>query len=266
MPLKQGQNYNHYRVPTKVIYCENCGIEKIARITSNQKFCGHSCAAKGTKNGKTAENKKVLWQCLECGVIKYLSIAKAESRKFCSHSCKTKFLKPRLGTGVKREIRNCSLCGVETTNPKFCSVKCSLTYYNKSKIGEKRSLESIEKMKRTYSLHPELHIIYKCRQKGFKTSIERIVEDFIGSLQIRFISQYYVRGWDKINKKPRMYFIDIYLPSFNLGIECDGEYWHKEINLDRDYFIKGKGINLLHLPEKMIREGSFKEVLVNAMA
>lgn len=49
--------------------------------------------------------------------------------------------------------------------------------------------------------------------------------------------------------------IDVYVPSFNLGIECDGLYWHDEKHVDKKYHLrktlecKKKGIRLIHIFE-----------------
>ena len=60
--------------------------------------------------------------------------------------------------------------------------------------------------------------------------------------------------------------IDIFLPAFNLGIEYDGSYWHKDKNdsdLEKNKFLLSKDIHLIrvrHYPLKLLSEN---DVIVN---
>ncbi len=57
----------------------------------------------------------------------------------------------------------------------------------------------------------------KQRSKSKNTSIELIVKSFLEQHTIKYIQQY-----DKISS----YYVDFYLPEYNLVIECFGDYWH----------------------------------------
>ena len=50
-------------------------------------------------------------------------------------------------------------------------------------------------------------------------------------------------------------FIDWFLPDYKLAIECDGEYWHKDKQKEkqRDEIVKRNGFQILHLVGNMIR-------------
>ena len=89
------------------------------------------------------------------------------------------------------------------------------------------------------------------------TSIEKKVYDELKARGLLFETQKF------INEK---YLVDAYIPSLNLIIEADGDYWHglKE-NMERDerkniYFAK-HGFNLLRLTETEINNNKFKKKL-----
>lgn len=64
------------------------------------------------------------------------------------------------------------------------------------------------------------------------------------------------------------FIVDAYIPSLNLVIEADGKYWHsldKVVKRDRakNAYLTKCGFKLLRLSEDEIKDGSFKERLVN---
>lgn len=92
-------------------------------------------------------------------------------------------------------------------------------------------------------LDKKIEVAIKTRQKfGFKkiTNIEKIVYDLLVSKNIEFEFQ------KDIDKK---YLVDFYIPSKNLVIEADGDYWHslnkciKSDNLKNKY-LENNGYNL----------------------
>jgi very-short-patch-repair endonuclease len=62
------------------------------------------------------------------------------------------------------------------------------------------------------------------KQYGYKTSIETIVENIFIEMGIHILPQYCLDG----------YYFDIYVPSLNVLIECDGDYWHGYNLLDEE--------------------------------
>ena len=88
------------------------------------------------------------------------------------------------------------------------------------------------------------------------TSIERAVWEILDALGVGYETQ----------KRIGPYFVDIYVPSKNLVIECDGEWWHscpEQIKRDRvrDAYLKKRGYQVLRLPERVIRGGEASQVL-----
>lgn len=62
------------------------------------------------------------------------------------------------------------------------------------------------------------------------------------------------------------FIVDAYIPSLNLVIEADGDYWHslpKTVGKDKaeNAYLTKCGYKLLRLPEHEINDGSFKEKL-----
>ena len=65
--------------------------------------------------------------------------------------------------------------------------------------------------------------------------------------------------------------IDIFLPQYNIGIECDGLRWHNELHKDKDYHLKKTeeckehGIRLIHIFEdEWVNKGEIlKSMLLN---
>ena len=51
------------------------------------------------------------------------------------------------------------------------------------------------------------------------------------------------------------YRVDIYVPSRELVIECDGEYWHqdKAKQRKRDSYLRRQGLSVWHFPGRLIK-------------
>ena len=60
--------------------------------------------------------------------------------------------------------------------------------------------------------------------------------------------------------------IDIYIPKFNLGIEYDGKYWHKEnkkLDIEKNKFLLSHGINLIRVREYPLKSLSPSDIILN---
>lgn len=79
------------------------------------------------------------------------------------------------------------------------------------------------------------------------TSIEKKMQDSLRQLKIDFITH------KRISNIEHAYNCDIFVPSMNLIIECDGDYWHqpyphgKEIDLIRSREMRERGYRVLRL-------------------
>lgn len=87
-------------------------------------------------------------------------------------------------------------------------------------------------------------------KKKYTSSLEMEVYDFIRTL---YDGEIITRATDVIQS----YELDLYIPEFNLAIECNGIVWHSEVfgGKDRNYHLiktrlcRSKGIRLIHVME-----------------
>jgi len=89
------------------------------------------------------------------------------------------------------------------------------------------------------------------------TKIETKIQDYLKELGITFFAHQYMNI-------EHAYQCDILIPSINLVIECDGDYWHKyPIGKDIDHIrtkeLIGKGFKVLRLWENEIQEMSIEK-------
>jgi len=118
-----------------------------------------------------------------------------------------------------------------------------------SQIGKKVSEETINKIKKARAKQ-----ILPMRD----TSIEIKIQNFLKQLGIEFFTHQYIKEIE------HAYQCDILIPSMNLVIECDGNYWHKyPVGLEKDHIrtkeliekgfkvlrLWGHEINVITLPE-----------------
>ncbi len=132
------------------------------------------------------------------------------------------------------------------------------TEEHKKKIGEGNKGKKLSKEAREK--------ISKARQKQVlpkkDTSIEVKIQNFLKQLNIEFFTHQYM-------KIEHGYQCDILIPSKNLVIECDGDYWHKyPIGLEKDHIrtkeLIDKGFKVLRLWEheiNIMELNDFKEKL-----
>ncbi|KKN09622.1 hypothetical protein LCGC14_1044770 [marine sediment metagenome] len=96
------------------------------------------------------------------------------------------------------------------------------------------------------------------------SSIEVKIQNYLKELKIEFFTHQYI-------KIKHGYQCDILIPSMNLVIECDGNYWHKfPMGLERDHIrtkeLIEKGFKVLRLWEseiKTMKLNDFKRRLIN---
>lgn len=118
--------------------------------------------------------------------------------------------------------------------------------------GKKKSPEHRKKLKE-YALRG---LLSQQRMKE-PTSIENKLYKELKRRGLLFETQKLING---------RFLVDAYIPSLNLVIEADGDYWH---NLERvqkkdkaeNAYLTKCGYKLLRLPEHEINDGSFKEKL-----
>lgn len=134
------------------------------------------------------------------------------------------------------------------------------------RLGYKNTPEAINNMKISQQIRfnkMTKHEKFLQIEKALSTpiiisSIEKIIHKFLTNLSIKFIIHY------KIKK----YFVDVFIPSYNLIIECDGCYWHNctkcgfnnikydiKYHIRRETLLKKRGYDIIHLWEHDILKG-----------
>jgi very-short-patch-repair endonuclease len=116
-----------------------------------------------------------------------------------------------------------------------------------SKKGIKRKKEVIDKIKYKRASQKRTHT----------SSIEIKIQNYLKQLGIIFFSHHY------INIK-HSYQCDVFIPSINLIIECDGDYWHNyPIGTDIDHVrtseLIDRGFKVLRLWECDIKNLNIKQ-------
>lgn len=127
--------------------------------------------------------------------------------------------------------------------------------------------EAREKLRQAYFKNPRsLEKLKEYSLKGAQvlslrkeTSIEKKVYEELKKRGILFERQKLING---------KFLVDAYIPSLNLIIECDGDYWHglervKKKDKAENAYLTKCGYKLLRLSEAEINNGIFKERLVN---
>lgn len=97
-------------------------------------------------------------------------------------------------------------------------------------------------------------------KKYNRTDIELIVEATLQELGIEYKSQKQIGRWR----------VDFYVPSENLVIECDGDYWHsipevQERDSRKDAYLTQQGYNILRLLGSQIHAGEL-DALIELLA
>jgi len=144
-------------------------------------------------------------------------------------------------------------------NPeKIKKIRLSLTGKSKSKEHIlKASRERIKTcINRGYFFTDETKKIMKqkraLQKKTIISTIEIKIQNFLMELKIPFFTHHYIK---EINHP---YQCDIFIPSLNMVIECDGDYWHKypignEIDHIRTSELIKNGFKVLRLWENEIK-------------
>ena len=116
---------------------------------------------------------------------------------------------------------------------------------NPSKIPEVR-IRMTESYKQTLLDHPEKHPNKVMAQRGFISNLEKKVMTVLDVLNLKYEHQFPI--W--------RYFVDFALLDYNVVIETDGEYWHRDIEKDKYRMedIESLGWTVIRFPGKMINK------------
>lgn len=163
----------------------------------------------------------------------------------------------RLGYKVPKEIKD-KIRNSEKGKQVSFETRARLSVNHKG--GHPFGYKVSEKVRKTLKEYREKHIFPK-----YDTSIEVKIQNFLKQIGVPFFTHQYMR---EINHS---YQCDILIPSMNMVIECDGDYWHnyplgKNIDKVRTAELLEKGFKVLRLWEREIKFmdlKTFKGILMN---
>ncbi len=234
--------------------CLTCKKEfksKDYKVKYKRKFCSHKCYGESLKGRdmswcKTGKNVN----CIVCGKSVYRCNAHLQKQPkiYCSKEC----------SPLTRRT-----CSDETILKAFTKEKLTLKEIYKKYHGHQIPVNKILKengitkedircrANKRIGANTKKHRKYQ-KFPSKDTSIELKIQNFLKKLRIEFFTHQHM------NIK-HSYQCDIFIPSINLVIECDGDYWHKyptgrDIDHIRTSELLKKGFKVLRLWEFEIRE------------
>lgn len=202
---------------------------------SGGKCCSRECGAKYRKTGK-------IIKCGECGKEKYIPKNQIKNINFCSRDCANKY------QGRNKLKFICKICGerfywsksrIKDNNPIYCSWDCRIK--DKEHIFENAIKGNMAQQ----------------NKKGLN-KLELAGQKILKDIGVEFQEQVLM-----FNK----FLVDVLIPSKNVIIQWDGEYWHtkpKRILLDKsqDAYLRKCGYRVLRISDKEIKN-NLKEVYAN---
>lgn len=193
--------------------------------------------------------------CIICSKSFKITPSRIKTAKYCSKTC---YGKGKIGSG-KFLVSVCGQCGKSIKNRKkriYCSIQCrAIAVGNKNR---RHPVHVPKIMDRAFFKKISLLGIAKQQRSKEPTSIEKKLYDELFLRRIKFKKQ------ELINNK---FLVDAFIPSLNLVIEADGDYWHaldrvKRKDKAENAYLSKCGFSILRLSEKEINDGSFKERMV----
>lgn len=191
--------------------------------------------------------------CEYCGITFSRPSWRQNKKRFCSTVCAQKFMYGVNSANWKggNVERKCLFCEKEFFTKKAHVSKgkglyCSKNCFDKARTkrtnipcptcGKIRNLRDSEINRGRFFCNQ------KCYRLHHPTSIESKIRNYLAGIGIEFIPEHKINRWS----------IDIFIPSQNLAIECDGDYWHKKTkdrDARKDKILREYGITVLRLTE-----------------
>jgi len=225
-----------YKVRT--ITCQKCGKISTKRRPDGQKFCSLACyRASARPERKTGRER----QCGSCGKVIWVTPASEKPINYCSVACFNK--------AQSRKVQYvCKVCGspfewspsrAKENNPTYCSIECRT---------------ACPEWKRNAVIAGNL------AQQNAKepTRLELAGCALLDALGVEYKTQVLI--CDKFT-------VDVFVPSRNLVIQWDGDYWHgyggakderqkKRVKLDRsqDAYMRKAGYTVLRFWEHEVKK------------
>ena len=226
---------NKYKIRT--ITCANCGKLDTRRQPVGRKFCSLDCYRTALRpNRKTGQNRK----CGNCGKYIYVKQSALKQINYCSVECFNQ-------TQSRKDKYTCEVCGKvflwspsrKARKPKYCSQKCR----NVCPVWKRNSVIKGNLVQQNNKGPNKLEIagcsLLDAIGIDYKTQV-LICEKFV---------------------------VDVFVPSLNLIIQWDGDYWHgygevkddrqrKRMRLDKsqDAYMRKVGYKVIRFWEYEVKQ------------
>jgi len=253
--MEKMESNQRYANIVSFLYVNKMSTEKQKTIWKRNKhpMLGKHHSNRGKKNISNAKKGKLNFKLRD--IIKKLGLNKGIKNpnygKITSEETKEKIRKTKIGKDfMTKEQRN-------IVNKKIKGKKRTIEQRKRISNGLKGKLKTEEHKKKMSMAHIKYMQNNPEKCKMFNTSIEIKIQNFLKELKIEYFTHQYM-------KIEHGYQCDILIPSMNLVIECDGDYWHKyPIGLERDHIrtkeLLEKGFKVLRLWECEIRNMNLNE-------
>lgn len=268
-------------VEKKKLICKNCGKEFDARYTTSRNdFCCRDCyweyrrkhsddEYKDVFENRSKESREVR-KCEMCG--KEFEVYKKTKKRFCSDECRVKYCRSEEFQSKKRAtmIHRYGKASIGNgMTPEKLEEYESVRKKKYQELCEKSDLDILEYLDRhillvkcrkcgrefvtnnlSYIHYDKIHCRYCSDEyKDYKPAI--LIYELLDSLGVEYVKN------DRLMIHP--YELDVYIPSKNIAIEVNGNFWHSELcGKDKNYHINktkmsnAKGIKLVHIYEDEI--------------
>lgn len=269
---------NYYDLSNEVGKCKTCGkITKFVNYSIGYKpYCSAKCAA----NSNETKQKRIKTNIEKYGCENISQNEEIKHKKLVSYMSHVEETKEK----VKRTNRQKYGCDWVTQSEEFkekykksCIEKYGVDNYTKSKeylnkINQTKNKNITYMINQGYIPLQDINSKYGTgwHQKNQDKIITYKGKGYIDSKYLSEIEQYSKRVNSKLQQEVfdfinlpdaiqntrkiiSPYELDIYIPSLNLAIECDGTYWHSQV--DKNYHLlktklcEDMGIRLIHITE-----------------
>jgi len=180
--------------------CVGCGISVEKSCIGKVKFCSPTCYH---KHGKTGRKKNGLYKdCVVCNKSFYTPLCRINHSLACSVICSNKY------QGRNKVTIICKVCNIVfVRSPIFYAQKyCSINCRNESEDFKAHTI----KMGADQNKRKE------------PNNLELLGYTILTSCGVDFIRQYVIGG---------KFTVDAFIPSKNIVIQFDGDYWHGKKNV-----------------------------------
>ena len=219
--------------------CKFCNL--IIEGRSKQSFAGHvrnckqnprqaetAAKIKATKDSRRVLRTKTI-KCQKCSKL-FQVLKSAYLRKYCSRRCANGHIitaehRAKVSITIRSQVWRrktaqgvCKICAVPLFYTKQCCSRACYKQYVNSPESKQKFREIAQKR---FQQNPELHPNRRCA-KIKESYPERMLREFLEQQGLRKDRDYYTQH------RVERYYTDFYFPSINVGVEVDGERWHRD--------------------------------------